>query len=167
VIHFIIRFKSICSVTLQTFHVCARLVCYIATNIVLYIFSRSRNYFTTKGQSVSQSVCLGVKPTLGLVIRYDFLSERCCVKVSVLFLWGALSDERNGLLFEVCTITQWSESCRTRNHTLLSHLRLPSTRGARFKYLYLQGTGWPSYTPGHWAPFTSPLTTHRATVEIF
>jgi hypothetical protein len=24
------------------------------------------------------------------------------------------------------------------------------------------GTGWPSYTPGHWVPFT-----RRATVEVF
>jgi hypothetical protein len=30
-----------------------------------------------------------------------------------------------------------------------------------------RGTGWPSYTPGHWVPFSSPLTTRRATVEVF
>jgi hypothetical protein len=36
----------------------------------------------------------------------------------------------------------------------------PPTWRARFPYLYLPGTGWPSYTPGHWVPFTSPLTTH-------
>jgi hypothetical protein len=29
--------------------------------------------------TVSQSVCLGVKFTLGLVTRYYFLSEICCV----------------------------------------------------------------------------------------
>jgi hypothetical protein len=29
------------------------------------------------------------------------------------------------------------------------------------------GTGWPSYTPGHWVPFTSSLKTRRATVEVF
>jgi hypothetical protein len=47
----------------------------------------------------SQSVCLGVKPTLGLVTRYYFLSENCCLKVAVLFLWSTLSDERTGLQF--------------------------------------------------------------------
>jgi hypothetical protein len=47
--------------------------------------------------TVSQSVCLGVEPTLGLVTRYYFLSVGCCLKVVVLFLWGALSDERTGL----------------------------------------------------------------------
>jgi hypothetical protein len=44
-------------------------------------------------RSVSQSICLGVEPTLGLVTRYYFMSEGCCLKVAVLFLWGALSDE--------------------------------------------------------------------------
>jgi hypothetical protein len=51
--------------------------------------------------SVSQSVCLGVEPILGLAIRYYFLSERCCLKVVVLFIWGALSDEKMGLEFAV------------------------------------------------------------------
>jgi hypothetical protein len=27
-------------------------------------------------------------------------------------------------------------------------------------------TGWPSYTPRHWVPFSSPSTTRRATVEV-
>jgi hypothetical protein len=37
---------------------------------------RSRSYFTTDGRSVSQSACLGVEPTLGLVTRYYFLVRR-------------------------------------------------------------------------------------------
>jgi hypothetical protein len=28
-------------------------------------------------------------------------------------------------------------------------------------------TGWPSYTPRQWVPFSSPPTTRRATVEVF
>jgi hypothetical protein len=43
--------------------------------------------------TVSESACLGVEPTLGLVTR----SEGCCLKVAVLFLSGAYSDERTGL----------------------------------------------------------------------
>jgi hypothetical protein len=31
------------------------------------------------------------------VTRFDFLSEGLCLKVAVLSLWGALSDERAGL----------------------------------------------------------------------
>jgi hypothetical protein len=34
-------------------------------------------------------------------------------------------------------------------------------------YLYPPETGWPGYTPRHWVRFSSPLTTRRATVEIF
>jgi hypothetical protein len=49
----------------------------------------------------SQSVCLGVEPTLELVTRYYFFSERCSLKVAVLFLWGAVPDERMGLQFAV------------------------------------------------------------------
>jgi hypothetical protein len=48
---------------------------------------------------VSWSACLGAEPTLGLVTRYYFLPEGCCLKVAVLFLWGALSDEKTGLQF--------------------------------------------------------------------
>jgi hypothetical protein len=47
--------------------------------------------------AVSQSVCLGVEPALRLVTRHYFLSVCCCLKFAVLFLWGALSDERTGL----------------------------------------------------------------------
>jgi hypothetical protein len=54
--------------------------------------------------------------------------------------------------------------------TLLSET--PPTWRAKFPYLYPPGTAWPSYTPGHWVPFTSslldsPLTTRRDTVEVF
>jgi hypothetical protein len=59
--------------------------------------SRSRRYITTDGQSVSQSVCQGIEPILGLVTRYYFLSEGCFLKVAVLSPWGTLSDERSGL----------------------------------------------------------------------
>jgi hypothetical protein len=52
----------------------------------------------------SQSLSLGVEPTLELVARYYFLSEGCCLKVAVLFLWGALSDEKTGLQFAVQTL---------------------------------------------------------------
>jgi hypothetical protein len=56
------------------------------------------------GQSVSHSVSqyVLVSSTLvGLATRYYFLSECCCLKFEVLFLWVALSDERTGLQFAV------------------------------------------------------------------
>jgi hypothetical protein len=39
----------------------------------------------------------GVEHTLGLATSYYFLSERCFLKVAVLSLLGAVSDERSGL----------------------------------------------------------------------
>jgi hypothetical protein len=58
----------------------------------------------------SQSVCLAVEPTLGLATRYYFLSERCCLKVAVFFLWGTLSDERTGLQFAVQSLNGLSST---------------------------------------------------------
>jgi hypothetical protein len=54
--------------------------------------------------TVGQSVCQGIEPTLGLVTRYYFLSEGCCLKVAVLSLRGALSDERSGLSFVILSL---------------------------------------------------------------
>jgi hypothetical protein len=48
--------------------------------------------------SVSQYVLVS-STLVGLVTRYYFLSECCCLKFGVLFLWNALSDERMGLQF--------------------------------------------------------------------
>jgi hypothetical protein len=39
-------------------------------------------------------------------------------------------------------------------------------RNLRFEILQPGGIGWPSYTAGHWAPFSSPLRTRRATAEV-
>jgi hypothetical protein len=49
-------------------------------------------------RSVSQNVLVS-STLVGLAIRYYFLSEGCCLKLAVLLLWGALSDERTGLQF--------------------------------------------------------------------
>jgi hypothetical protein len=49
--------------------------------------------------TASQPVFRCVEPTLGLGNRYYILYEGCLPKVSVFSLWGALSDERSGLIF--------------------------------------------------------------------
>jgi hypothetical protein len=59
-----------------------------------------------------------------------------------------------------------SESRGTHNHILLSQIRDSPPWRARSPYLYPPGTWWPSYTPRHWVPFSSPPTTRRATVEV-
>jgi hypothetical protein len=51
-------------------------------------------------RSVSQYVLVS-STLVGLATRYYFLSECCCLKFAVLFLWGALSDERTDLSFVV------------------------------------------------------------------
>jgi hypothetical protein len=62
--------------------------------------NRSQSYFTTDGQSASQYVLVS-STLVGLATRYYFLSECCCLKFAVLFLWGALCDERTGLQLTV------------------------------------------------------------------
>jgi hypothetical protein len=100
--------------------------------------------------TVSQLVCLCVEPTLGLVTRFYFLSEGCCLKVVVLFLCGAPFDERMGLQFSVQSP---SVPSRAEPATIL--------------YCLIWDSLEDNYTPGHWAPVTSPLTTCRATVKAF
>jgi hypothetical protein len=59
--------------------------------------------------------------------RYYFLSECYCLKYAVLFLWGALSDERTDLQFAVQSLNSPS---RSEPVTILySQLRLPQPGG--------------------------------------
>jgi hypothetical protein len=51
-----------------------------------------------------------VKPILGFMTRYYFLSEGFCLKVAVLSPWGALSDERTGLQFAVQSIDRVAQN---------------------------------------------------------
>jgi hypothetical protein len=96
--------------------------------------------------TVSQYVLVS-STLVGLVTRYYFLSECCCLKFAVLYLWSALSDVRTGLQF-AGVITQWSESLRTRNHTLLSHLKLPQPGGLGSRSYIPQEQGGPVIPPG-------------------
>jgi hypothetical protein len=81
--------------------------------------------------TVSQSVSLGIYYSL---------------TVTILFLWGTLSDERTGLTFV------YSSGPFQRS---LSRVRVP-------------WDSWPSYTVSDLRlPFSSPPTTRRITVEVF
>jgi hypothetical protein len=58
---------------------------------------RLRSYFTTDGQSV----CLGVEHPCGTCDQILLPVGMLLSEIAVLYLWGALSDERTGLEFAV------------------------------------------------------------------
>jgi hypothetical protein len=80
--------------------------------------SRSRSWNRSYFAPESRSVCRGIEPTLAML-----LSKMWGLVTVVRPLW-----REDGSV--ICSgITEWSESIRTRNHTLLSHLRLPQPWG--------------------------------------
>jgi hypothetical protein len=112
--------------------------------------SKSKLKLLYDWQSVSQSVSLGVGHPVEAhdqILIFPFV----CRKIDLLFVLGRPLWREDGPV--ICSaICQWSESRRTRNHTLLSHLRLLGSlsvasydsQGLRWKY---------SYPPphGHWS----------------
>jgi hypothetical protein len=61
-----------------------------------------------------------------------------------------------------------SESRGTQDHILMSQFfRLPQPGGPGPRIYIPQERGLPNYTPGHWVPFSLPLTIRRAKVEVF
>jgi hypothetical protein len=121
--------------------------------------SKSKSKLCYDQRSVGQSVLVS-STHLRPKIRFLILS------VAGLLMWGALSDERTGLSFAV------TAGPRQRNH---SRVRVPRDSWPYFTVsdsrlppsLYPPGTGWPSYTPRHWVPFSSPRSTRRDTEELF
>jgi hypothetical protein len=104
---------------------------------------RSRSYFTTD----SQSVRLGIEYPCGTCDQIlhpvgMLLSEICCLVSAGRPLWR----EDGSTICSV--ITQWSESRRTRNHILLSHLRLPQPGGPGSRIYIPQEPGGPVTLPG-------------------
>jgi hypothetical protein len=85
---------------------------------------------------------------------------------------GALSEERMGLSFTLLlaltrAVILGSESDEAHDHILLFQIRdFPNLEG-QVPVFISHRNRMPSYTPRHWVPFLSPLTTRRATVEVF
>jgi hypothetical protein len=99
---------------------------------------QSQSHIATDGQSVSQSWCRAPSGAHDQI----FIT---CVTVTVLFLWGALSDEMAGLSFVYAAglasaVFLGSESRGTRDHILRSQIwdfsfrRLLRLAGSRWKY---------------------------------
>jgi hypothetical protein len=83
-------------------------------------------------------------------------------------MWGALSDERTGLPFTIAAGPRHrSHSCvrvprDSWPYFTLSDSRVPQP-GRPGHHIYGPlGSGWPSYNPRLWFPFSSPPTTRRA-----
>jgi hypothetical protein len=95
----------------------------------------------------SKSVCLGIEHTCGTCDQILFpvgmlLSEICGLVSMGRPLWR---EDGSG---NCSVITQWSESLRTGNHTLLSHLRLLQPGGPGSHIYIPQEQSGPVIPPG-------------------
>jgi hypothetical protein len=97
--------------------------------------------------TVSQSVYLGIEHPYGIcdqiLLPVGMLLSEICGFVSMgrPLWWEDVSA--------ICSvITQWSESRRTHNHTLLSHLRFPQPGGPGSRIYIPQELGCPVIGPG-------------------
>jgi hypothetical protein len=118
--------------------------------------------------TVSRPVCLVVKPHLGPRTRFLLLSDSC----GFVDVGRSLRREDGSVVYSRC----WPSPAQSFSGPSPAWLptifycltfETPPTWKARSPYLCPLGTGWPSYTPRHWVPYSSPPTTRRATVEVF
>jgi hypothetical protein len=118
--------------------------------------------------TVSRPVFLGVKHPSG---AYDqsFITVR---QLRVCSCGASFWRENGSAVYSCC----WSSPAQSflgpspaSLVTIFYFLRFetPPTRRVRSTHLYPPGSGWPSYTPRHWVPFSSLPSTRRATVEVF
>jgi hypothetical protein len=83
-----------------------------------------------------------------------------CQTLAGLLMWSSLSVETTGLSFTIAADPRQHSLSRVRvprdswPYFSVSGSRLPQPWGPSPHYLYSPGTGWPSYTPRHWVPFS-------------
>jgi hypothetical protein len=123
--------------------------------------------------TASRPVCLRVRHPSGsqdLFFPFFFF----VLTVAGFFMWGhPLWREAGSLIYSYSCFWALPEqsllgrsTAELRPYYTVS-FEAPPTWRASSPYLSPPGTGWPSYTPGHWVPFLSSLTSRRATVEVF
>jgi hypothetical protein len=118
--------------------------------------------------TVSRPVCPGVRRPSGTRDQFFFLLEisfrqlRLCYFVAPSLTRELVCNLLVQLLLDLArAVTLGSKSRRTQRPYLTVSSETPPIWRASFPYLSPPGTRWPSYTPGHWVPFLSPLTTRR------
>jgi hypothetical protein len=123
--------------------------------------------------TVSRPVRLGVRRLSGTRDQFFFLIEisfkqlRVCYFVVPSLTRGRVCNLLYNCFWTFPEQSHWVQVPQiSRPYFTVSSETHPTWR-ARSPYLYPPGTGWPSYTPGHWVPFLSPLTTPSPTVEVF
>jgi hypothetical protein len=105
-----------------------------------------RSYFTNDGQSVSTSWYRA--PLWGLRLDITSYWNVAVWNLRSCFCGRPLWLEDRSAICNV--ITQWSESRRIRNSTLLAHLRLPQPGGPGSHIYIHQEQGGPVIPSGHW-----------------
>jgi hypothetical protein len=126
--------------------------------------SQSQSYLMTNGQSASLSWCqatISARDQFFFLLEISFRQLQVCYFVAPSLTRGRVCNLLSLLVLANAVLLD------SRPNSIVPILETPPTCRARSPHLYPQGTGWPRYTPRHWVPFPSPLTTHRATVEVF
>jgi hypothetical protein len=116
--------------------------------------------------TVSRPVCLGVRhprtrDQFFFLLEIFFRQLRVCYFAAHTLKRGRVCNLL--LLLDLASAVPWD----SRPYFIILFLRFPQPGGPGTRIYIPQEQGGPRYTPGHWVPFPSPLTTRRATVEVF
>jgi hypothetical protein len=116
---------------------------------------------------ISWPVYLGVKSHLGPKTRFLLLSNSC----GFVDVGCPLCQDDRSVIYNCCWLCQHSDFWvwvlrDSWPYFTVSDLRFPQPEGPGPR-LYPPGTGWLSYTPKQWVPFSSPPMTRMVTVEVF
>jgi hypothetical protein len=124
-----------------------------------YQLLTSHSYQVTLSR-LTRKQSLRVRITLWLEVYRQSVLDANWVLAVIVLIQHPLWREDGSVVYNCCwpLPAQWfSGSSPARLMTIFYCLRFetPSTWRAKSPYLYPPGTGWPSYIPRHWVPFSS------------